>query len=908
MSYHCKFNVKTFEAIAVALFLVIIVMQLKATGQHRGNFVNSLTTDTPPPKKTPVTRNFSDSSSNQKNDTTKPRQDTNTIKLDTITMYGSKDSLDAPVKYSAEDSGVLIIGTKQFILYGKASTQYKDLNLDAATIQYDQQTQKIKAKGSSDTSANSLHKATFTQGGSKSLSDSITYDMKTQKGITYNTYYNEGEIFVNAEKLKKVDKDVFFAYRAQFTTCNLDTPHFAFRTKKMKMINNKIGVSGPAHPEFEGVPIPLYIPFGIYPLNRGRHSGILVPTFTTSEDFGLGLEGLGYYKVLNEYVDVTVRTNLYSYGGWSLNVNPKYTKRYKYNGNFNLALQHTKILNRYGAGTKDEFTENSSFMINWSHQRDSRAHPSTTFNASVNFGSTKFNQYILNNPYQNFNNQLNSSIAFTKDWKGKYYLSLNANHDQNNLTHLVNLNLPNANFNVITFYPFQRKDIAGSPKWYEKLGVGYSGNFQNRISFYDTAFQARKLLDTLQWGAEHSIPITLSLPSLGPVTLAPSVSFQQRWYGQQVIRYWDNVNDTVRTRTNHGFYTGEQMSFGMTASTRIFGTYLFKSGKVKAIRHEIRPTFGINYKPDLASKDFYDVQVDTTGRKMRFSKFDGGLFGGYSEGNFGGISFGVDNLLEMKVADKKKAADDNSDTTKSDLKKVKLIDGFGFNSSYNLLADSFALGNFSLYLRSTLFEKINITANANLDPYEVDQYGTRRNRLAIKDGKLGRITNGNLAISTSFQSKSKDGKDAKGNTPLPNDPYMTPDEQQRQLDYVRQNPAEFTDFNVPWRIDLSYSLSFNRVLKPDYSGYRTDIYSSINFNGDFSLAPKWKVGGTGYYDIRAMQLQQLSMFISREMHCWQLSINITPIGLYRSFNFTISPKSGILRDLKINRSRTFSNQ
>jgi hypothetical protein len=235
-----------------------------------------------------------------------------------------------------------------------------------------------------------------------------------------------------------------------------------------------------------------------------------------------------------------------------------------------------------------------------------------------------------------------------------------------------------------------------------------------------------------------------------------------------------------------------------------------------------------------------------------------------------------------------------------------LIDGFGFNSSYNLMADSFALGDFTFYFRSTLFEKINITANANMTPYDVDKYGNRKNSLLFSQGKFGRFTNGSIAMSTNFQSKPKDEK--KDKQRLPNDPTMTPDEQQRQLDYARQNPAEFTDFNIPWRIDLSYSFSFNRTLLPDYSGFTTSTFSSINFNGDFSLSPKWKAGGAGFYDLSNMNLQQFSMFVTREMHCWQLAINITPVGLFKSFSIAISPKSGILRDLRINRNRTFSNQ
>ena len=890
MNYWHKLTAKKIITIICVGAGMLISFQLLAFNNSKSFFGNFLT-------------NFRDTIPLQKNIKTSTilnkKNDTSILVATKDTVLFSKDSIESPIVYAAEDSGVLIVSTKTFILYGKAKTTYQDIDLEAATISFDQDKQQVKASGSSDTSANALNKTKFKQGEMTTLSDSITYNLKTQKGITHNTYYQEGELFVNAQKLKKADSNVVFAYKGAFTTCNLDTPHFVFRTKKMKIINNKIGVSGPTHPEFEGVPIPVYIPFGIYPLNRGRHSGVLFPTFTSSEDFGLGLEGLGYYKVLSDNIDITTKMNLYSYGGWNMNINSKYIKRYHYNGSFNLTLQKNKILNRGSFKVADEFTENSSYMITWGHFRDAKARPGTTLTANVNFGSTQFNRNILNNPYQNFNNQLQSSIAYSKTWDGKYNVSLNLNHDQNNNTKLINLSLPNGSFSVVTVYPFQKKEAVGTPKWYEKLGIGYNTNFQNRISFYDSTFSVNKILDTMQWGMDHSIPITLSLPSLGAITIAPSVSFQNRWFGQKIIKYWNVKDSVVATKIERGLYTQNNMSFGVGANTRIFGTYQFKNGNIKAIRHEIRPSFGLSYKPDLVSKDFYNLQVDTSGRTIRVSKYDGGLYGSFSEGNFGGISFGVDNLLEMKVKDKK-------DTAASAAKKIKLIDGFGFNSSYNLMADSFALGDFNLYLRSTLYEKINITATANLTPYDVDKYGVRKNSLLFKKGKIGRITSGSVAISTSFQSKPRD--ETKDNEQLPKDPTMTPDEQQRQLQYARQNPAEFTDFNIPWKIDLSYSLTFSKILLPDYSGFTTSSFSSINFNGDFSLTPKWKAGATGYYDVSNLKLQLFSMFITREMHCWQLAVNITPIGLFKSFNIAISPKSGILRDLKINRNRTFSNQ
>jgi hypothetical protein len=295
------------------------------------------------------------------------------------------------------------------------------------------------------------------------------------------------------------------------------------------------------------------------------------------------------------------------------------------------------------------------------------------------------------------------------------------------------------------------------------------------------------------------------------------------------------------------------------------------------------------------------VQVDTFGHYQNFSAYQGTIFGTYSQGTFGGISFGLDNNLEMKVRSK-------SDTSETGIKKVKLIDGIGFTGSYNYLADSFKLSPISFYLRSTLFKTINITGGATLDPYVVDSHGYRENKYAWENGKfsLGRITSGNIAVTTSFKSKPKDQKKAdQQKQDALNQLPMTVEEEQAQLNYIRNNPAEFADFNIAWSVNISYSLSFNSVLKPDFSGFTTNIFSSLTLNGDFNLTEKWKIGYNTYFDVKNLKVQSLTGFLTRDLHCWQMSINVTPVGLWRSFSITISPKAGLLRDLRVNRARSF---
>ena len=295
-------------------------------------------------------------------DTTGKKDSTGKLvqKIDTFDVKMSKDSLDAPVSYAATDSMVMDVPTKKIWLYNEAKVNYKDIKLNAGIINLDQGNQNVYGYYFLDTAGKRVGLPKFEQGENNMTVDSLAFNFKTQKGITKNSHTTQQEMFVYAEAMKKYSVNEYYALRGTFTTCDLDTPHFAFRAKKMKLVNQKLAVTGPIHPEFEGVPIPIYLPFGFFPLSQGRHSGLLPPQFAANDQFGIGLEQGGYYKVLNDNFDVMLRGDIYSYGGYRLNITPTYRVRYRYQGSLTFSYQNTKILSNYGS---KEFTSNKSFNL-----------------------------------------------------------------------------------------------------------------------------------------------------------------------------------------------------------------------------------------------------------------------------------------------------------------------------------------------------------------------------------------------------------------------------------------------------------------------------------------------------------------------------------------------------------------
>ncbi len=930
-----KFSSKSFLPVAFTAILVLLILSTATSNgrnvlndklyNFRNDFINhssptiqskknhfsvakkrNFIIDTLPSKK----RLISDTIVPAKSDTLLGKDTSITRKgADTIQFKISKNAISDPVAYTAEDSMVIDVAGKKVTMYGtKVTVKYQNNTITGPIISFNQVTGNIDASLKRDSTGKVIAFPTFKQADFVSQFDSIKFNMKSGKGITKSTYTQQGEMYVYANEIKRVSPEVFFALRGRFTTCDLDTPHFAFISNKIEFINSKMAISGPLHPEIEGVPIPIYFPFGIFPLTQGRHSGLLPPTFTSNQQKGVGLEGLGFYKVFNDYWDFILQASIYSYGGWTLKLNPRYAKKYHYAGNLSFDMQDFTL----NAKGDPDYQKNKSFHISWNHSADTKARPGVTFSGYVNAGSSSYNQQVANNPTLNYQNQMSSSINYSKTWQGSpFNLTLAANHDQNTVTKLINISLPTLGFTMNTIYPFRRKDAVGALKWYENLGIGYNLSAVNRFSFYDTVKNKsilQQIQDTLQWGVHHIVPISLSLPQMGIFQLSPSVSYDETWYQKKVTEHWDDVHDTLLTEVQKGFYTARQMAFGLSATTKIYGMFSSKNkdAKIQAIRHVLTPTFAIRYQPNMNGQNYYTTQVDTAGHMATLPYFQSGynINGPYSNGRFGGFDFGIDNNVTMKVRNK-------SDTGKNATKKVSLLDALSIHGSYNLFPVDFRhFSNFSTSASNNLFNKVNITASAIFDPYEANSVGIDTNILVWKTHpiSLGRLTSANISLSSSFKGGNKQTGEKAGIKPgdnIPN-PEYDQDLYSAQANYIRNNPGQFADFNIPWSINLSYSLLFSNQFQQGvgFKGYTTQ---SLNFSGTLNITPKWQMAITGYYNIALGQLNPLSFSLSRDLHCWQMSVNAAPLGINRYFSISLSPKSPILRDLKVDKTENFYN-
>ncbi|HXP50406.1 MAG TPA: putative LPS assembly protein LptD, partial [Bacteroidia bacterium] len=376
-----------------------------------------------------------------------------------------KAPLNSKVDYHARDSIRLDAKKRKVYLYGDADVKYENLELKAAYIDISLDSNIAFATGIQD-SGKTIGKPEFHQGNEVFHANTIRYNFKTKKGRINQITTKEGEGYIMGKVVKKDSTNVMYMKNGTYTTCSEEAdPHFYIAATRLKVIPNNQVVTGPAMLVIEGVPTPLAIPFGFFPLTDGRHSGIIIPGYGESQAQGFFLQDGGYYLGLSDHFDMQLRGDIYSNTSYGLRDIIDYSNRYHYSGEFKLGYSDTKLPI---SSETDQLGSTRNFLIFWQHTQDSKARPNSTFTASVNLGTSQYYTTNSYNPAVYLQNTMQSNIAFTQNFpQTPFHLILNASHEQNTITQLINVTLPEATFTVDRIYPakwFEDGPVNG--KWY----------------------------------------------------------------------------------------------------------------------------------------------------------------------------------------------------------------------------------------------------------------------------------------------------------------------------------------------------------------------------------------------------------------------------------------------------------
>ncbi len=787
----------------------------------------------------------------------------------------TSDELKSKVHYTADDSIRFEIVSEKVFLYGNARVTYEDIEMTADYMEVNWLTKILYAKGGTDSIGAPKGLPVFKQNEEQFTAEAVTYNFETKKGKIKEVQTKQGDGYVHGETIKRIDENNYFIWKGAYTTCDLPHPHYSISSNKLKVIQNNKIITGPAYLVIEDVPTPLAIPFGYFPTRKGRAAGILFPSYGESGRLGFFLKDGGYYFGLGDVVDFAVTGDIYSLGSWGLKLNSAYANRYHYGGNVSLSYSEIKESEK----ELPDYRLNKDFFIRWNHRQDPKARPTSVFSANVNAGSSNFYQNNISSANNYLSNTFQSSVSWSKIWPGKpYNFSSSLSHSQNTITNDISLSLPVTNFSVNRVYPFKRKVAVGSEKWFEKIGVSYQNNFQNSIQTKDSLLFERGTEEQFRYGMSHAIPVSTSFKALKYFTVSPSITYNEKWYMKTIRKNYSVEDSSVVTDTINGFRAARDFQFSASMNTRVYGMVQMKRGKIAAIRHVLSPTITYTYRPDFSESKYNaykNYQSDSLGTISQYSIYETGIFGGPPAGKFGVISLNLDNNLEMKTR--------SVTDTAVNLRKVKIFESLSGNVSYNTAVDSLNWSNININGRTTLFERLNLNFSGSFDPYISDSIGRKINQSEWDENKrLARLVNTSLTVGYALnnQRTTEPKTSAKGS--------------EAELERINRRPQDYVDFSIPFNIVINYSVSYSRV-----GLLEETINQTLNFNGDVSLTPKWKVTFNSGYDFNAKDLSYTSLGIYRDLHCWEMRINWVPFGQQENYYFQINVKSSILQDLKL---------
>ena len=856
-----------------------------------------------------------------------------------------KNGIDAPVKYTANDSLTYEAGTGTAHLYGDSHVEYMNMDLKSEKIYMVLDSSLVHATGIRDTSSGRLTGTpVFKMGSDEYESDTMAFNFKTKKGLITQVYTQQDDGFLTSELSKRGANGELFLQHGRYTTCDEPHPDFYLALSRAKVRPGKDVVFGPAYLVVCDVPLPLAIPYGFFPFTKSYSSGFIMPTYGDESDRGFYLRDGGYYFALSDKMDLKVLGEIFTKGSWGFTVTSNYRKRYKYNGNFYFNYQNTVT----GDKNMPDYQKTTSFKVNWRHSQDSKANPFSNLSASVNFATESFERNNLTsmyNPQTMTQSVRTSSVNYSTGFSSiGMSISLTTNLNQNMRDSSIALTLPSLNVGISRFYPFKRKKMAGKERWYEKIAMSYTGSFSNSISTKEDKLLHSDFRRDWQNGITHSIPISASFTAFDVINLSPSFTFSDKNSFIKVHKSWDEEKQQEVTDTITGFYNIYDWRMSLTASTKLYGFFIpnrkLFGNKIDRIRHVFTPSVTFSYAPDFGASryGYYDTyqKTDKDGNVslVEYSPYRVGAISPPGKGKTGSLSFQMSNNVEMKVRD-----------SNDSLKKVSIIDELGASMSYNMAAERQPWSSLSTTLRLKLTKSytFNLSAVFASYVYEADSVGATPHEsdhtTYWQQGKIGRFQGMSQNLSYTIDNnkvaniikwlrgervEKKDDKKRKNAEEEDEDDNALESNVDRDMEKGKHGAKKedagkadtdedgYMAFNLPWSLSFGYGITMREntdVSKFNYSTmrYPYKFTQTLNLSGNIRLSDGWNIQFSSGYDFENKQVSMTTASLSRDLHCFSMSCSVV-LTPYASYNFSFRCNASTLADaLKYDKRSGYAN-
>ena len=860
------------------------------------------------------------------------------IRADSM-MRARSNGIDAPVKYSADDSLVYDAATGTAFLYGNAKVDYENMKLASDKVFMNLDSSTVRATGTADSAEEDGIKGRplFTMGKDEYKSDTMAFNFKSKKGLIKGVYTEQQDGFLSGEVGKRDSSGVIYLQHGRYTTCDDPHPDFYIALSRAKVRPGKDVVFGPAYLVVADVPLPLAIPYGFFPFSKKYSSGFIMPNYGDENDRGFYLRDGGYYFAISDKWDLKLLGEIYTKGSWGVSAASNYRKRYRYSGSFLFSYQDSKT----GDKGLPDFTEQESFKIQWSHRQDPKANPYSSLAASVNFATSSYERNNLNsmyNPQTLTQSTRTSSVSWSTNFSSiGLSLSATTNLAQNMRDSTIQMTLPDLNISLSRFYPFKRRHAVGKDRWYEKISMSYTGQLSNSISTKEDRLLHANLFKDWKNAFQHTIPVQANFTVFNYINVTPSFNFTDRMYSKKVLRGWDNVKQKeVVTDTTYGFHNVYNWSMSVGASTKLYGFWtpnrkLF-GDRIQAIRHVITPQISFSYSPNFGARryGYYDSYqyTDASGnvKLVEYSPYQDELYSVPGKYKTEMISWDVSNNIEMKV---------RSDKDSTGFRKISIIDELGASMSYNAAADYHRWSDLSMRLRLKWWKNYTFSMNAQFATYayELDTNGKPYvgNHTEWGYGRLPRFQGMSQNFSFTLnpeklkkwfghkEDKEDDQTDDDGDGPDTDIESNMDDDLEKGKHAAKKkrgNIAETDDngymrFNMPWSLTIGYGITMRENTAGRFNTktmrYPYKFTQTLNFSGNIRISDGWNINFSSGYDFENHAMSMTTASLSRDLHCFNMSASVV-LAPYTSYNFTFRCNASTLTDaLKYDKRSGISN-
>jgi lipopolysaccharide assembly outer membrane protein LptD (OstA) len=726
------------------------------------------------------------------------------------------DMSEEPVTYEC-NTLTYRVADAVMVLDGDARVSYGNTRLHSPLIEYDSGSYILFAPSEPE----------LWEGEEKITGSSLAYNLKTRRGSISagGTDYEKGHY--TGELVRKVGERELNVSKGTYTTCeHTEDPHYSFTSSKMKVyVDDKVIVK-PVVLRVRGMPV-FWLPFYMFPIRRGRHSGILMPRveFGFDSDRGRFVRNLGYYYAPNDYMDFSFFGDYYENDRWLLHLESRYKLRYVLSGGFDASF------------TQELDTDAQRWDLEGRHSQEIGEGGKLVVQADF-VSDEDYRTDTSENLEKSLRRILESSLSYTQRWE-KSSISIAADRKENLDTGEITQKLPTLN------YLLNRRTLIQAAPGEDRVhrGTHISGN----LTFSNTSSETvAGKADRQQARLNAAVSSNLSFAEGNHLLKNSSVLSTDRKPGDDWCAECDSAmkaHSAFDNRTDFTFRLNPWASFNVnpnaaaavtvydedtegnslpvrfmywysiTSNITFYKTYFTNFGALKALRHVFLPSISYTHRPNFSKYTGRFYSVPGVGASVNESML---------------MNITVENRFQAKIA------------SGEDTKKLNNF----------LILTTTTTADF-LY-KDKGAETPFSTINSSLRFYPPG--GVRFDINFTNDPKDLSFETLNLTTRFAYTGKS---------ALLPG--FVDPVRQnfQNMKDLTGQTPSyEFNEPTAnPWNISVIYRL--NRTFETGTQAQWLEVQTGFN------LSRNWRIDYSNRYDITKREMAYQEFSIYRDLHCWQ---------------------------------------